>query len=110
MADRAELFPAAAFPENRSGHMTNEQARNFERMVSGRRQSIRGVAMPVGAVGKRRLRSTSHGTGWTRYYLIIGGCQLRAYRSAYEAAPDAGYCARVLSASYAAVGQSRTSP
>jgi hypothetical protein len=147
MADRAELFPAAAFPENRSGHMTNEQARNFERMVSGRRQSIRGVAMPVGAigalllimsgpaataakrhltgwgfmaaaaailaapafdplaadvregrvetvqgaVGKRRLRSTSHGTGWTRYYLIVGGCQLRAYRSAYEAAPDAGY-------------------
>jgi hypothetical protein len=51
MPDRAELFPAAAFPENRSGRLTSEQARRFERMVSGRRQSTRGVAVPVGAIG-----------------------------------------------------------
>ena len=37
--------------ENRSGHLTGEQARNFERMVSGRRKSTRGLAMPVGAIG-----------------------------------------------------------
>jgi hypothetical protein len=51
MPDRAELFPAAAFPENRSGRLTSEQAGRFERMVSGRRQSTRGVAVPVGAIG-----------------------------------------------------------
>src|SRR4029077_4357767 len=51
MPDRAELFPAAAFPENRSGRLTKEQALRFERMVSGRRQSTRGLAVPVGAIG-----------------------------------------------------------
>jgi hypothetical protein len=51
MPDRTEPFPAAAFPDNRSGHLTSEQARRFERMVSGRRQSTRGVAVPVGAIG-----------------------------------------------------------
>jgi hypothetical protein len=147
MADRAELFPAAAFPENRSGRLTSEQARRFERMVSGRRQSTRGVAVPVGAigalllimsgpaatavkrhlagwgfvaaaavilaapafdplaadvregrvdavegaVGKRRRQSNSRRSATTRYYLTIGGRQLRTYLSAYEAAPDAGY-------------------
>ena len=146
MPDRAELFPAAAFPENRSGRLTSEQARRFERMVSGRRQSTRGVAVPVGAigalllimsgpaatavkrhlagwgfvaaaavflaapafdplaadvregrveavegaVGKRRMQSKAR-TSCTRYYLNIGGRQLRTYLSAYDAAPDAGY-------------------
>jgi hypothetical protein len=146
MADRAELFPAAAFPENRSGRLTSEQAGRFERMVSGRRLSTRGIAVPVGAigalllimsgpaatavkrhlfgwgfvaaaavilaapafdplaadvregrvesvegaVGKRRRQSTSR-RGRTRYYLTIGGRQLRTYLSAYDAAPDAGY-------------------
>ena len=146
MPDRAELFPAAAFPENRSGRLTSEQARRFERMVSGRRQSTRGVAVPVGAigalllimsgpaatavkrhlagwgfvaaaavilvapafdplaadvregrveavegaVGKRRVQSMALTSG-TRYYLNIGGRQLRTYLSAYDAAPDAGY-------------------
>src|SRR4249919_1488254 len=146
MPDRAEVFPAAAFPENRSGHLTSEQARRFERMVSGRRQSTRGLAVPVGAigalllimsgpaatevkrhltgwgfvaaaavilaapafdplaadvregrveaiegaVGKRRVQSTAH-SGFTRYYLNIGGRQLRTYLSDYDAAPDAGY-------------------
>jgi hypothetical protein len=146
MPDRAELFPAAAFPENRSGRLTSEQTRRFERMVSGRRQSTRGVAVPVGAIGALLLimsgpadtAVTRHLTGWgfvaaaaaflaapafdplaadvregrvesvegavgkrrvqararsgfTRYYLNIGGRQLRAYLSDYDAAPDAGY-------------------
>jgi hypothetical protein len=146
MPDRAELFPAAAFPENRSGRLTSEQARRFERMVSGRRQSTRGVAVPVGAigalllimsgpaatavkrqfaglgfvaaaavilvapafdplaadvregrveavegaVGKRRVQTMARTSG-TRYYLNIGGRQLRTSLSAYDAAPDAGY-------------------
>jgi len=146
MPDRAEVFPAAAFPENRSGRLTSEQALRFERMVSGRRQSTRGLAMPVGAIGalllimsgpadtavkrhlagwgfvaaaavilaapafdplaadvrdgrveavegavaKRRLQSTSRTAG-ARYYLNIGGRQLRTYLSAYDAAPDSGY-------------------
>src|SRR5262245_47446261 len=51
MPDRAELFPAEALPENHSGHLTSDQARRFERMVSGRRQSTRGLAVPVGAIG-----------------------------------------------------------
>jgi hypothetical protein len=146
MPDRAEVFPAAAFPENRSGHLTSEQARRFERMVSGRRQSTRGVAVPVGAIGalllimsgpaatalernlagwgfmaaaalilaapafdplaadvgegrveavegavaKRRMQSMSP-AGSARYYLNVGGRQLRTYLSAYDAAPDVGY-------------------
>ncbi len=146
MPDGAELFPAAAFPENRSGRLTSEQARRFERMVSGRRQSTRGVAVPVGAIGAlllimsgpaatavkrhlagwgfvaaaaaflaapafdplaadvregrvesvegavgKRRRQSNRRTHGTRYYLNIGGRQLRTYLSAYEAAPDAGY-------------------
>ena len=146
MPDRAEVFPAAAFPENRSGRLTSEQARRFERIVSGRRQSTRGLAVPVGAigalllimsgpaatavkrhltgwgfvaaaavilaapafdplaadvregrveaiegaVGKRRMQSMAPTSG-ARYYLTIGGHQLRTYLSDYDAAPDAGY-------------------
>ena len=51
MPDRVELFPAEALPENRSGHLTSDQARRFERMVIGRRQSTRGLAVPFGAIG-----------------------------------------------------------
>ena len=43
-----------------------------------------------GAVGKRRRQSNSRTRG-ARYYLNIGGRQLRTYLSAYDAAPDAGY-------------------
>ena len=147
MPDRAELFPAAAFPENRSGRLTSEQALRFERMVRGRRQSTRGLAVPVGAIGalllimsgpaataaerhrlgwgfvaaaamilaapafdplaadvregrvdavegavsKRQVRSIARASGGTRYYLTIGGRQLRTFLSGYDAAPDAGY-------------------
>jgi hypothetical protein len=146
MPDRAELFPAEAPAQNRSGHLTGDQADRFQRMVSGRRKRTRSLAVPVGAigalllvlsgpeatavkrhlagwgfvaaaamilaapafdplaadvrdgrvetvqgaVGKRRVQSTGR-TGFTRYYLNIGGCQLQTYLSAYDAAPDAGY-------------------
>jgi hypothetical protein len=146
MPDRAELFPAEALPENRAGHLTSDQAGRFQRMVAGRRQSTRGVALPVGAIGalllimsgpaatavkrhlagwgflaaaaailaapafdplaadaregrvevvegaigKKRLQSVAPTRG-ARYYLNIGGRQLRTYLSAYDAAPDAGY-------------------
>ena len=72
MPDRAELFPVAAFPENRSGRLTSEQAHRFERMVSGRRQSTRGLAVPFGAIGALLLIMSGpaatavnrHLTGW----------------------------------------------
>ena len=146
MPDHAEPFPAEALPENRAGHLASDQAGRFHRMVAGRRQATRGVALPVGAmgalllimsgpaatvvkrhlagwgfvaaaaaflaapafdplaadvregrveavegaVGKKRKQSLSR-TSQPRYYLTIGGRQLRTYLSAYEAAPDAGY-------------------
>lgn len=146
MPDRTEAFPAGALAENRSGRLTDDQARTFQRMVSGRRKSTRGLAVPVGAIGvlllilsgpeattlkrhlagwgflaavaailaapafdplaadvrdgrvatvqgaigKRRRQSTAP-TRLARYYLVVAECQLKTFRSAYEAAPDAGY-------------------
>ena len=146
MPGPTELVPAEALEENRSGHLTGDQAQRFERMVTGRRKSTQGLALPVGAIGallliltgpaatavkrqlagwgfvaaaalilaapafdplaadvhegrvetvqgaigKRRVQSTAR-SGFTRYYLNIGGCQLQTYLSAYDAAPDAGY-------------------
>jgi hypothetical protein len=51
MPDPTEAFPAEALAENRSGRLTDDQARRFQRLVSGRRKSTRGLAMPVGAIG-----------------------------------------------------------
>jgi hypothetical protein len=51
MSDRADPFSAEALAENRSGHLAGDQARRFQRMVGGRRQSTRGLAVPVGAIG-----------------------------------------------------------
>jgi len=51
MPDRTEAFPAEALAENRSGRLTDDQARRFQRMVSGRRKSTCALAMPVGAIG-----------------------------------------------------------
>jgi hypothetical protein len=147
MPDGAEIFQATAFAENRSGHLTSEQAGRYQRMVIGRRQGMRSLALPVGAIGalllllsgpeanavtrhlagwgflsaaaaliliapaldplaadvrenrvdtvegaigKRRLQTSAH-TRSVLYYLLVGGRRLRTYRSAYEAAPDAGY-------------------
>ena len=146
MSDDPDLFPAEALPENTGGHLTIEQKARLQRMVSGRRTSTRGVAVPFaaigvlllvlsgpaatasrrhlggwaflavaamivaapafdplaadvregrveaveGAVAKRRVQSMSRRAG-ARYYLNIGGRQLRTYLSAYDAAPDSGY-------------------
>ena len=43
-----------------------------------------------GGIGKRRVQSAS-AIGRPRYYLVISGRRLLTYRSAYDAAPDAGY-------------------
>jgi hypothetical protein len=51
MPDPADMFPASALAENRSGHLTSEQAARFQRMVSGRRQGMRGLALPFAAIG-----------------------------------------------------------
>jgi hypothetical protein len=145
MNDRTELFPVEALGENRSGHLSGDQVHRFERVVSGRRRSTQGLAVPVGAIGALLVILSGpaatavkrHLTGWgflaaaavilaapafdplaadvrdgqletvqgavgkrrlqfgrtrfTSYYLIIAGRQLRTYRSAYDAAPDAGY-------------------
>ncbi len=50
MGDGAELFPAEALGDNRSGRLTGDQTRRFERMVIGRRKSTQGLAVPVGAI------------------------------------------------------------
>jgi hypothetical protein len=44
-----------------------------------------------GAVRKRWTQSKGPPGRTSRYYLIIAGRQLRTYRSAYDAAPDAGF-------------------
>jgi len=146
MPDDADLFPPEALAENRNGHLTSNQADRLQRLVSGRRKSTRGVAVPFaaigvlllvlsgpaatankrhlggwaflavaavvfgapafdplasdaregrvetvqGAIGKRRVQSTRSSQP-ARYYLTIGGRQLRTFRSAYDQAPDAGY-------------------
>jgi hypothetical protein len=51
MLDHAEPFSAEALAQNRSGHLTGDQAIRFQRMVSGRRTGTRGLAVPVGAIG-----------------------------------------------------------
>jgi hypothetical protein len=72
MPDRTEPFPVEALAENRGGHLTSDQARRFERMVRGRRQGTRGLAVPVGAIGALLLvvsgptatAATRHLAGW----------------------------------------------
>jgi hypothetical protein len=51
MPNQPELFPVEALAENRSGHLTGDQAQRFERMVGLRRKSARSLAVPVGAIG-----------------------------------------------------------
>jgi hypothetical protein len=72
MSDRAGPFPAEGLDENRSGHLTPDQALRFERMVAGRRKSAWGLAVPVGAIGALLLILSGpastvlkrHLTGW----------------------------------------------
>ena len=44
-------FSSEALAENHNGHLTDDQSRRFQLMVSGRRKSTRGLALPVGAIG-----------------------------------------------------------
>ena len=85
MPDRAEAFPAAAFPENRSGRLTSEQAGRFERMVSGRRQRTRGVAVPFGAIGALLLLIS--GPAATAVKRQLTGWGFVAAAAAFLAAP-----------------------
>ena len=63
MADHAEPFHAEALAENRSGHLTGDQAIRFQRMASGRRNSTRGLAVPVGAIGALLLTLSGPAAG-----------------------------------------------
>jgi hypothetical protein len=65
-------FPPEALAENRSGHLTGDQTGRFERMVSGRRNGVRGLALPFGAIGALLLlfagpaatAAERHTAGW----------------------------------------------
>jgi hypothetical protein len=73
MADHAEPFHAEALAENRSGHLTSDQATRFQRMASGRRNSTRGLAVPVGAIGALLLiLSGPAATAATRHLAGLG--------------------------------------
>ena len=73
MADHAEPFHAEALAENRSGHLTGDQAIRFQRMASGRRNSTRGLAVPVGAIGALLLTlSGPAATAATRHLAGLG--------------------------------------
>jgi hypothetical protein len=73
MPDHAEPFPADALAENRSGHLTDDQAIRFQRMVRGRRKSTRGLAVPVGAIGALLLiLSGPAGTAAKRHLAGLG--------------------------------------
>ena len=72
MTDRVEPFSAETLPENRAGRLTSDQAQRFQRMVAGRRQSTRGLALPFGAIaalllimsGPPETAVTRHLAGW----------------------------------------------
>ena len=73
MVDHAEPFHAEALAENRSGHLTGDQAIRFQRMASGRRNSTRGLAVPVGAIGALLLiLSGPAATAATRHLAGLG--------------------------------------
>jgi len=49
--DHSDPSSAEALADNRSGKLTDEQVRTYQRIVSGRRRSTWGLALPVGAIG-----------------------------------------------------------
>src|SRR4051812_33857753 len=67
MSDGTEVFAAEALPENRSGHLTSDQAQRFQPMVSSRSRSTRGLAIPVAAVGVLLLNMSGPATTVTSY-------------------------------------------
>jgi len=51
MGDSGSPFSTAALPVNQSGRLSDEQSQRWTRIAKGRRQSIRGVALPFAAIG-----------------------------------------------------------
>jgi hypothetical protein len=51
MPDHDSPFSQSALPTNQSGRLTDEQARRWAAIARGRRQSVRGVALPFAAIG-----------------------------------------------------------
>ena len=51
MADQESPFSKSALPTNQSGRLTDEQSRRWAQIAKGRRQSVRGVALPFAAIG-----------------------------------------------------------
>ena len=51
MSDQHSPFSQSALPTNQSGRLTDEQAHRWAAIAKGRRQSVRGVALPFAAIG-----------------------------------------------------------
>jgi len=51
MPDQESPFSKSALPTNQSGRLTDEQSQRWARIAKGRRQSLRGVALPFAAIG-----------------------------------------------------------
>ncbi len=55
MPGPTEPFPAETLALNRSGHLTLDQTTRFRNMAGGRARGLRGLAVPVGAIGATLL-------------------------------------------------------
>jgi hypothetical protein len=51
MPDHDSPFSQRALPTNQSGRLSDEQAQRWAAIAKGRRQSVRGVALPFAAIG-----------------------------------------------------------
>jgi hypothetical protein len=51
MPDHASPFSQSALATNQSGRLTDEQAQRWAAIAKGRRQSVRGAALPFAAIG-----------------------------------------------------------
>jgi hypothetical protein len=51
MANQESPFSKSALPTNQSGRLTDEQSRRWTQIAKGRRQSVRGAALPFAAIG-----------------------------------------------------------
>jgi hypothetical protein len=51
MPDQKSPFSQSALPANQSGRLSDEQSQRWAAIAKGRRQSVRGVALPFAAIG-----------------------------------------------------------
>ncbi len=49
--DQRSPFSQSALPANQSGRLSDEQSQRWARIAKGRRQAVRGVALPFAAIG-----------------------------------------------------------